>query len=131
MEGLLSLINATEYAGFTVREWNIVQFSKLAGILSTVAKEYETRQISFDELSNAFKSVEGRSIMQVPKSLLAIMEPLMTHSNTILCVSLNTTSDKLEKVNFTDGIVLLLLVLKVNMEHLSSFFAQLVAEKSQ
>lgn len=134
MEGLLSLINATEYAGFTVREWNIVQFSKLAGILTAIAKEYESRQVSFDELVNAFDSVKtdgvSLSALQVPKSLLAVLEPILSHSNTLLCVSLNTTSDKLEKVSFTDGLVLLLLVLKINMEHLSSFFGRLVEEKS-
>lgn len=135
MEGLMALINSTEYAGFTIKEWNIVQFSKLAGILTAIAKEYETREVSFDALVEAFSAVDAdgvkASALQVPKSLLKIMEPLITHSTPLLCVSLNTTSDKLEKVEFTEGIVLLLLVLKKNMEHLSGFFARLVADKNQ
>lgn len=126
MEGLMSLINATEYAGFTVREWNIVQFSKLSGAMLKIATEYDARNIAFTDLSSVLSSVDVAGGKSLPVSVLSLLEPLIEHSTLILSVSLKTTQERLEALTYTDGLVLLLLVMKVNLEHLSGFFGKLV-----
>jgi len=36
--------------------------------------------------------------------------------------------EKLEEIKFTDGVVLILLILKANMEHLTRFFVSLTGK---
>lgn len=126
MEGLMSLINATEYAGYTVREWNIVQFSKLSSALLKIATEYDKRGVAFSDLSSILTSVDLTGGASLPVSVLNLLEPLLEHSTLILSVSLKANYEQLEALNYTSGLVLLLLVLKVNLEHLSGFFGKLV-----
>jgi len=125
MEGLMSLINATEYAGHTVREWNIVQFSKLSSALLQIATEYDKRNISFADLSSVLSMPDVSGTQSLPVSVLKLLEPLLEYTALILAVSLKVSQDKLEALNYTDGLVLLLLVMKVNLEHLSGFFGKL------
>ena len=122
----MSLINATEYAGFQVKEWNIVQFSKLSSILSEVAKEYKARNLSWENFSSALSETSTGGMLDVSESVLAVLEPFTKHAVLILTVSCKASVEQLEKISYTDGLVLLLLVLKFNMEHLSRFFVSLV-----
>ena len=126
MEGIMSLLNTTEYAGFQVKEWNIVQFSKLANVLSEVAKEYKARNISWDNFSVALSATANSGMLDLSQSVLDVIDPFLKHATTILTVSCKTTVEQLEKISFTEGIVLLLLIMKFNMEHLSRFFVSLV-----
>ena len=126
MDGIMSLMNMTEYAGFQVKEWNIVQFSKLSSILVEVAKEYKAKDISWENFSAAISDTAGTGMLEMSESVLQVLEPFTRHAPTILAVSCKVSQEQLEKILFTDGLVLLLLVLKFNMEHLGRFFVSLV-----
>lgn len=128
MDGTMSLINVTEYAGFQIKEWNIVQFSKLSSVLSEVAREYKAKNLSWDSFSTALSSTAENGMLDLSQSVLDVLEPFTKHAPVILGVSCNAKPDQLEKITWTDGLVLLLLVLKFNMEHLSRFFVNLVGK---
>jgi hypothetical protein len=126
MDGIMSLINSTEYAGFTIKEWNIVQFSRLSSVLSEVAREYKSKNLSWDSFSAALSTTSENGMLNLSQNVLDVLEPFTKHAPTILTISCKASVEQLEKIAFTDGIVLLLLVLKFNMEHLSRFFVNLV-----
>lgn len=128
MEGIMSLISATEYAGFQIKEWNIVQFSKLSAVLSEVAREYKAKNLSWDSFSTALSSTSESGMLELSQNVLDVLEPFTKHAPLILGVSCNAKPDQLEKISWTDGLVILLLVLKFNMEHLSRFFVSLVGK---
>lgn len=130
MDGLMSLISSTEYAGFTIKEWNIVQFSKLSAIVVEIAKEYKAKNLSWDDFSQSLSTQTSGGMIEVSEAVLDMLEPFTKRAEVILSVSCNTDPKKLAEVSFTDGIILLLLVLKTNMEHLTRFFGRLVAPES-
>jgi len=125
MEGIMSLVNATEYAGLQIKEWNIVQFSKLSSILAEVAREYKGKDLSWDKFSLALSETSGSGMLDLSQGIMDVLEPFTKHAPTILCVSCNVKADRLENMAFTEGIVALLLILKMNMEHLTRFFSSL------
>lgn len=127
MEGLMSLISVQEFAGFKVKEWNIVQFSKLSTTISAIAKEYKQNNVSWDVFSGALsdKDKPDANFLDMSTGLLDLLEPFTRHAPLILQVSCGVDQKKLEELSYTDGIILLILVLKVNLEHLTSFFARL------
>jgi len=123
MQGIMSLVNAVEFKGYKIKEWNIVQFSKLSPALSTIANEYKTRNIEFPELSDILS--ETSDTLSLTSSALTFLSPILVHAPEILRVSLGITPEKLEELSFSEGSILLLLILKANMEHVSSFFGAL------
>ena len=123
MDGLIALLNSTEYAGLTVKEWSIVQFSKLSPIIGEIAREYKARNISWD----SFSSLVDNAGMDMSTQLIEALEPFTRHATEILVVSCRTDVKVLEKINYTDGLILLMLVLKMNMAHLTRFFGSLAA----
>lgn len=128
MEGIMSLINTTEYAGFTIKEWNIVQFSKLSSVLADVAREYKAKNLSWDNFSTALGATAQGGMLDLSQNVLDVLEPFTKHAPMILTISCKASVEQIEKISFTEGIVLLLLVLKFNMEHLSRFFVSLVGK---
>lgn len=128
MDGIMSLLNTTEYAGFHVKEWNIVQFSKLSAILVEVAKEYKARDLSWENFSLTLSETAGTGMLEMSENVLQMLEPFTRHAPTILMVSCKATMEQVESMSFTDGLVLLLLILKFNMEHLGRFFVSLVGK---
>lgn len=128
MDGIMSLINVTEYAGFQIKEWNIVQFSKLSSILAEVARDYKAKNLSWDNFSTALAGTSENGMLELSQSVLDVLEPFTKHAPVILGVSCSAKPEQLEKISWTDGLVLLLLVLKFNMEHLSRFFVSLVGK---
>jgi hypothetical protein len=127
MEGLLSLVNSTEYAGITVKEWNIIQFSKLSRVLSLVVKEYKDKNIAWEGFSNIIGNSDGGSFAGISTELLNFLSPFLEHAPAIITISCNIDHKKLETINYTDGVVLIFLILKTNLEHLNGFFGKLVA----
>ncbi len=130
MDGLMSLISSTEFAGFKVKEWNIVQFSKLSAVVLEIANEYKAKNLSWEDFSQSLSVNTDGGVLNISQSVLDMLQPFMQRAPLILSISCKVSVEELEKLSYTDGIVLLLLVLKVNMEHLSRFFVQLVAPGS-
>ena len=125
MDGLLSLVNSTEYAGLTIKEWNIVQFSKLSRVLAAVVKEYKERNIGWTNFSSILENSDGMAGMS--SDLLEFIGPFLEYAPAIITISCNVDQKRLEDVKYTDGTVLVFLILKANLEHLNSFFGKLVA----
>jgi hypothetical protein len=130
MDGIFALFSGTEYNGIKVKEWNIVQFSKLGGVLSAVAKEYQTTQADWNSFSAILEESDSSSMLDKTNGLLTSIQPFVTHAPAILSVSCNLTETQLQDMKYTDGIVLLLLVLKANLEHLNGFFGKLAANNA-
>ena len=128
MEGLMSLVSSTEYAGFKVKEWSIVQFSKIAPVLSEVAREYKEKNLSWDSFSALIENASEDGMLSMSQSVLEVLEPFTKHAPLILGVSCGANAERLEALSWTDGLVLLMLVLKTNMEHLTRFFVNLTAK---
>jgi len=128
MDGLLSLMSITEYAGYKVKEWNIVQFSKLTGVITAIAKQYAASNISWDAFSETLQQTDTKGMLSVSTSLMDALQPFLEHSPAILSVSCGITEKQLEELKFTDGAILTLLVIKTNMEHLNGFFGSLAAQ---
>ena len=127
MEGLMSLLAQTEYQGLVIKEWNIVQFSKLTRTLQAIAKEYKEKNIAWEGFSETLVKVDGSGIAGISSQMLEFLTPFVEHAPTILTVSCNTDEKKLSTLSYTDGIVVLMLVLKANLEHLNNFFVKIVA----
>lgn len=127
MEGLLSLINATEYEGLTIKEWNIVQFSKLSRVLTNIAKEFKDKNVQWQGFSETLARAEGAGVADISGDVLQFLAPFIEQAPVILCVSCNVDAKKLESLTYTDGVVAIMLVLKANLEHLNRFFVKLVA----
>lgn len=125
MDGLLSLVNAVEYKGFKIKEWNIVQFAKLSPVLSAIAKDYESLSINYTEFSDVLSKAADGSKMGLTKSALSFLAPLVERAPEVLKISLGITQEKVEELSFSEGTVLLLLIYKTNLEHISGFFAGL------
>ena len=128
MEGLLSLMSVTEYAGYKVKEWNIVQFSKLSGVISQIAKKYFESNISWENFSETLKETDNKGMLGVSTNLMDALQPFLEYSPAILSVSCGITEKQLEAMKFTDGVILTMLVIKANMEHLNGFFANLAVQ---
>lgn len=128
MEGIMSLVNVTEYAGYTLKEWNIVQFSKLSSVLAEVAREYKSKNLSFESFSDALSNTASNGMLDLSESVLSALEPFTKHAPQIISISCGVKIEKLEDMPFTDGVVLILLILKMNMEHLGRFFTSLVGK---
>lgn len=126
--GLLSLVNAVEYNGYKIKEWNIVQFAKLSTTLTEIAKEYETQGVSYPDLDTLLGSVAQDGALGLSKAAMAFLNPILKRSEEILKISLGVPKEKLEEMGFTDGTILVLLIIKTNLVHLSSFFASLVGD---
>jgi len=84
MEGIMSLVNATEYAGLQVKEWNIVQFSKLSSVLADVAREYKSKNLSWDHFSKALSTTSEGGMLDLSQNVLDVIEPFTKHAPTIL-----------------------------------------------
>lgn len=130
MSGLLSVVNSTEYKGFTIKEWSIVQFAKLSPVLTAVAKDYETQDVQFSSFSEALSGAAEDGTLGLTKSAMAFLAPLTERAPEILKISLGVTQEKLEAMSFSDGVVLLLLTMKINLEHISGFFVSLAEERN-
>jgi len=130
MDGLMSLINVSEYAGHQIKEWNIVQFSRLSSVLSAIAKEYKDANISWAAFANSLKSTEETRMLEISHSMLDSLTPFLKHAPALIAVSCNVKEKDLEDIKYTDGLVLTLLIMKKNLEHLNSFFVTLVAQSS-
>jgi len=131
MDGLFSLLSATEYNGIKVREWSIVQFSKLGGALSTVVKEYQESKIDWTSFSTILQGASENNMLDMTSGMLDSLQPFVKQAPTILSISCNLSQAQLEEIKYTDGLVLLLLVLKTNIEHLNGFFGKLAARKNE
>jgi hypothetical protein len=128
MEGLMSLVAATEFAGLKVKEWNIVQFSKLSSLLNDIVKEYKDQGIGFEQFSTLLQGASETGMMEISQSVLNMLSPFAKRAPQLICVSCNVEQSKLDDLSFTDGIVVVLLILKANMEHLNRFFVSLAAK---
>lgn len=126
MDGLMSLISAQEFQGFKIKEWNIIQFSKLSGVLASIAREYRDKNVSFEQFTEA---LSGASMVNLSTAALDIMEPFLKHAALILQVSVGADQKRLEEVSYTDGLIVLILVLKANLEHMTGFFTKLAGER--
>lgn len=131
MDSLLSLVNATEYKGHKIREWNIVQFARLTPILTGIVKQFKEKQISFEQFSGALSETDGAGMMNFSSSALDFLAPVLEKSPEILKLGLNLKQEQVEELSFSDGAVLTLLTLKVNLEHMTSFFGALVAKQEE
>ncbi len=123
----MSLLNTTEYAGLTIKEWNIVQFSKLSAVLSDIAKEYKARNLSWETFSGVLSTASANGMLDLSSNVMDLLEPFTKHAPTILAISCGADGKKLDSLSFTDGIIATMLVMKANMEHLNRFFVKLVA----
>jgi hypothetical protein len=128
MEGILSLLEATEYEGLTIKEWNIVQFSKLSRIIAAIAKDYTNRGISWADFSKAL--VETDAMVNVGHNLVEFLAPFLEHAPAIITISCNVDQKFVDKLPYTKGIVAVLLIMKTNLMHLSGFFGTLTAKAS-
>jgi len=128
--GLMALVNSVEYNNYKIREWNITQFAKLTNTLGAIAEEYEKKQIKFVELSDLLEATAQDGALGLSKSALTFLSPILSRSEDILRVSLGLTPVQLEEIKFSDGVVLVLLILKTNLSHLSNFFLSLVESHS-
>jgi hypothetical protein len=125
MDGLMSLVESTDYAGFKIKEWNIVQFSKLSGVLSEIAKEFKDRDLAWSQFSEILNSASESGMLDLSHSALDLVEPFIKRAPLLIGISCNADAAALEKLSYTDGLVLIMLVMKCNMEHLSRFFGKL------
>ena len=129
MDSLMSLVTATEYKGYKVREWSIVQFAKLTPVLSGIVKHFKEKNISFEDFSGALDTTEGSGMLAFSSSAMELLGPVLVQSPEILKISLGLKPEEVEKLSFSDGTVLTLLSLKINLEHMTSFFGALVAKQ--
>jgi hypothetical protein len=127
MDGLMSLLAQTEYQGLVIKEWNIVQFSKLTRVLQAIAKEYKEKNVAWEGFSEILVKADGAGIAGISNSMLEFLSPFVEHAPLILGISCNVDEKKLNTLSYTDGIIVLLLVLKANLEHLNNFFVKIVA----
>lgn len=128
MDGLLSIMSVTEYNGYKVKEWNIVQFSKLSGVINAIAKKYIELNLSWDKFSDTLSKASDTGLLGVSTGLMDALQPFLEYSPALLSVSCGVTEKQLEDMKFTDGVILTMLVIKANMEHLNGFFANLAAQ---
>lgn len=131
MDGLLAILNATEYEGLVIKEWNIVQFSKLSRTLTQIAKEFKEKNVEWAGFSETLAKADGIGVADMSREVLEFISPFVEHAPTILAVSCNADGKRLEQLKYTDGVVALLLVLKANLEHLNRFFVTLVAPQEK
>lgn len=131
MEGLFSLLSVSEYQGHKVKEWSIVQFSKLGPVLSAIAKEYQESKMDWSKFASAIQGSSENGMLDMTTGMLDTLQPFVKNAPVILSVSCGMTSAQLDDMKYTDGIVLLLLVLKTNIEHLNGFFVKLAAQKTE
>jgi hypothetical protein len=128
--GLMSLVNSTEYKGYKIKEWSISQFARLTPCLSAIADEYGKKNIQFSDLSDILTATESEGTLGLSKAAMTMLSPMLSRSEDLLRISLGVTSAQLEELPFSDGIVLVLLIMKTNMSHLSNFFLSLVGDSS-
>lgn len=128
MDGLMSLLAVSEFNGYKIKEWNIVQFSKLSGLLSTIAKQYQESNIDWSLFSGALSSTENTGMLTLSSKMMDSIQPFVQYAPQILSVSCGISEKQLEEMKYTDGVVLVLLVMKVNLEHLNGFFGKLAAQ---
>lgn len=131
MEGLFSLLSVSEYQGYKVKEWSIVQFSKLGPVLSAIAKEYQESKMDWSKFASAIQGSSESGMLDMTTGMLDTLQPFVKHAPIILSVSCGMNASQLDEMKYTDGIVLLLLVLKTNIEHLNGFFVKLAAQKPE
>jgi len=131
MDSLMSLVTATEYKGYKIREWSIVQFAKLTPILTSIVKHFKEQNISFEDFSGALNTEEGGGMLAFSNSAMELLGPVLEKSPEILKITLGMKPEEIENLSFSDGAVLTLLVLKTNLEHMTSFFGALVAKEPQ
>jgi len=131
MDGLFSLLNATEYQGLVIKEWNIVQFSKLTRVLQVIAKEYKDKNIGWEGFSETLVKADGSGIAGVSTQMLEFLSPFVEQAPLLIKVSCNADDKKMETLSYTDGIIILVLILKSNLEHLNSFFGRIVAPSAE
>jgi len=129
--GIMSLINRVEYNGYQIKEWSIVQFAKLTPVLSEIAEAYEKKNIEFSAFSEMLENASGSSPLGLSKTALTFLAPVIEKSKEILMVSLKIKEDEVDQLVFSDGLVLVLLILKMNMEHISNFFVGLVRKNEE
>lgn len=130
MDGLMSLLSETEFQGLKIKEWNIVQFSKLSGTLNEIAKEYKARNVSFGDFASIFDGVSESGMLDLSQNVLELIEPFTKRAPLLLGVSCGLDAKALDALDFTTGIVAVMLVMKANMEHLQRFFVKLAASPS-
>jgi len=127
MDGLMSLLAQSEYQGLVIKEWNIVQFSKLTRVLQAIAKEYKEKNIAWEGFSEILGKADGNGIAGISTSMLEFLSPFVEQAPLIIGISCNADAKKVETLSYTDGIIVLVLLLKANLEHLNGFFVKLVA----
>ncbi len=128
MDGLMSLVTATEFAGLKIKEWNIVQFSKLSGLLNEIAKEYKDRSVSWDSFSSIFANASPDGMLNMSQSVLDLIEPFTKRAPQLIGISCGVDAKSLEEMPFTDGLIVVMLIMKTNMEHLNRFFVRISAQ---
>jgi hypothetical protein len=126
--GLFSLLQATEFEGLVIKEWNIVQFAKLSRVLTAIAKEYKNQNVQWEGFSAILGKAESEGMAALSENFLEFLTPFVEHATTILTVSCNCDVKKLESLSYTSGVIALMLVLKTNLEHLNGFFGKIVAD---
>ena len=129
MDGLMSLVSATEFAGLKIKEWNIVQFSKLSSLLNEIAKEYKDRDLSWDSFSSVFANASTEGMLNMSQNVLDLIEPFTKRAPQLISVSCNVEAKTLEEMPFTDGLIVVMLIMKTNMEHLNRFFVRISAQQ--
>ena len=128
MDGLMSLVSATEFAGLKIKEWNIVQFSKLSGLLNEIAKEYKDRNVAWDSFSSIFANASTDGMLNMSQSVLDLIEPFTKRAPQLISISCGVDAKTLEEMPFTDGLIVIMLIMKTNMEHLNRFFVRISAQ---
>jgi hypothetical protein len=127
MEGLLSLLESVEFEGLVIKEWNIVQFSKLSRVMTIISKEYASKNISWDEFA---KTLSSTNMMSLGQGVMEFLAPFIEHAPAIITISCNVDQKFIEKMPYTQGLVAVLLIMKANLQHLNGFFGTLAAKTS-
>lgn len=123
IDGLLSLVSEMEVGEYKIKEWSIVQFSRLYPILSSIGQAYIKQGLTWDQFVSLLNSVDTTN----SATLLDALNPVVPHIPALLQESLRLKPDEMEKIDFTKGVMLTLLVLKANAEHLTRFFESMIA----
>lgn len=114
VSGISALINTPVIDGYEIKEWNIRSFSRLYPYLKTVITELQRDGMT---LENADEYMGDNFVALIDAFIPVLPE--------ILEISLKLSKEEVDELPAAKASILGLAILQCNMEHITSFLAQI------
>jgi len=114
VSGLASFMSAEEAHGFQIVEWSTTRFTRLYPYLSQVVDTLLKGGATLENIQSYLTS-------NIPK----LVDAVVPHMDRIILLSCpGKTEEDIEKLPWTHGLEIVILIFKKNMEHVADFFVQ-------